>query len=67
MPFLIFSYSVNIVSQIALQRQAVQEDTAYYDALVVSAAEKLGCHEIISEDLSDGQLYHGMRAINPFK
>ena len=40
----------------------------YYDAaLVVSAAEKLGCHEIISEDLSDGQLYHGMRAINPFK
>ena len=39
----------------------------YYDALVVSAAEKLGCHEIISEDLSDGQLYRGMRAVNPFK
>ncbi len=42
-------------------------DIQYYDALVVSAAEKLGCHEIISEDLSDGQLYHGMRAVNPFK
>ena len=39
----------------------------YDDALVVSAAEKLGCHEIISEDLSDGQLYRGMRAVNPFK
>ena len=39
----------------------------YYDALVVSAAEKLGCHEIISEDLSDGQLYRGIRAVNPFK
>ena len=38
-----------------------------YSVLVVSAAEKLGCHEIVSEDLSDGQLYHGMRAINPFK
>ena len=39
----------------------------YYDALVVSAAEKLGCQEIISEDLSDGQIYRGMRAVNPFK
>jgi predicted nucleic acid-binding protein len=39
----------------------------YYDALVVAAAEKLGCHEIVSEDLNDGQLYRGMRAINPFK
>jgi len=34
---------------------------------VVSAAEKLGCHEIVSEDLSDGHLYRGMRAVNPFK
>ena len=39
----------------------------YYDALIVSAAEKLGCHEIVSEDLNDGQLYRGMRAVNPFK
>ena len=39
----------------------------YYDALVVAAAEKLGCHEIVSENLNDGQLYRGMRAINPFK
>ena len=38
----------------------------YYDALVVSAAEKLGCQEIISEDLSDGQIYRGMKVINPF-
>ena len=39
----------------------------YYDALIVAAAERLGCHEIISEDLNDGQLYRGMLAINPFK
>lgn len=39
----------------------------YYDALVVSAAEKLGCHEIVSEDLNDGQIYRGMKVINPFK
>ena len=39
----------------------------YYAALVVSAAEKLGCHEIVSEDLNDGQLYRCMKAVNPFK
>ena len=39
----------------------------YYDSLIVAAAERLGCHEIISEDLNDGQLYRGMLAINPFK
>ena len=39
----------------------------YYDALIVAAAEKLGCHEIISEDFNAGQVYHGMIAINPFE
>ena len=39
----------------------------FYDALVVSAAEKLGCHEIVSEDLNDGQTYRGLKAVNPFK
>lgn len=39
----------------------------YYDALIVATAEKLGCTEIVSEDLNDGQVYHGMTALNPFK
>ena len=39
---------------------------SYYDALMVSAAEKFGCHEIVTEDLNAGQLYRGMMAINPF-
>ena len=38
----------------------------FYDALIVAAAEKLGCHEIVSEDFNPGQIYHGMVAINPF-
>lgn len=40
---------------------------SYWDALIVSAAEKCNCHEIITEDLNAGQLYRGMMAINPFK
>ena len=38
----------------------------YYDALIVSVAERLGCSEIVSEDLNEGQLYRGMKVINPF-
>ena len=39
----------------------------FYDAQIVATAEKLGCHEIVSEDLNEKQLYHGMAVINPFK
>ena len=39
----------------------------YYDAQIVSAAERLGCDSILTEDLSDGQLYCGIMAVNPFK
>lgn len=39
----------------------------YYDAQVVAAAERLGCDTILTEDLSDGQLYCGIMAVNPFK
>jgi predicted nucleic acid-binding protein len=38
----------------------------YYDALIVSAAEKLGCHEIVTEDLNPNQLYRGIAIVNPF-
>ena len=37
------------------------------DPVAAAAAEKLGCHEIISEDFNSGQMYHGMVAINPFE
>ena len=38
----------------------------YYDALIVATAEKLGCHEIVSEDFNAGQIYRGMVVVNPF-
>ena len=39
----------------------------FYDALIVATADKLGCTEIISEDLNDEQVYCGMAVVNPFK
>ena len=39
----------------------------FYDALIVAAAAAHGCDEILTEDLNDGQVYCGVRAVNPFK
>lgn len=39
----------------------------FYDALIVATADKLGCTEIVSEDLSDEQVYCGMAVVNPFR
>ena len=38
----------------------------FFDALIVSTAEKLGCTEIVSEDLNPDQTYRGMVVVNPF-
>ena len=38
----------------------------YYDAQIVAAAERLGCDNILTEDLNDGQMYCGVMAVNPF-
>ena len=40
---------------------------SYWDALIVSAAERAGCKRILSEDWNDGQLYHSIPISNPFK
>ena len=39
----------------------------FYDALIVATAEKLGCNEIVTEDLNPNQTYRGMAVVNPFK
>ena len=37
------------------------------DSLLLATAEANGCSEFISEDLNDGQIYCGMKIVNPFK
>ena len=39
----------------------------FYDSLLLAAAESTGCDEILTEDLNDGQVYCGIKAVNPFK
>jgi predicted nucleic acid-binding protein len=40
---------------------------SFWDALVVQAAEASGAAVLYSEDLSDGQVYCGVRVVNPLK
>lgn len=40
---------------------------SFWDAMVVQAAETSGAAVLYSEDLSDGQLYCGVRVVNPLK
>jgi predicted nucleic acid-binding protein len=38
----------------------------FYDSLLLAAAESAGCDEFLTEDLNDGQIYCGIKAVNPF-
>lgn len=42
-------------------------DIQFFDSLLLAAAEANGCDEIFTEDLNDGQIYCGIKAVNPFK
>jgi predicted nucleic acid-binding protein len=40
---------------------------SYWDAAIIEASRALGCTQVLSEDLNDGQDYGGVRATNPFR
>ena len=39
---------------------------SFWDAMIIRSAGQLGCRNILSEDLSAGQLYSGVLVVNPF-
>jgi predicted nucleic acid-binding protein len=40
---------------------------SYWDAAILEAGRSAGCEVVLSEDLSDGEDYAGMRVENPFR
>jgi len=40
---------------------------SYWDAAIIEASRVIGCTEVLSEDLNDGQDYAGVRVTNPFR
>lgn len=45
---------------------AVSGRISYWDAVLVATAAEAGCQTILTEDLDDGSLVHGVRVVNPF-
>jgi predicted nucleic acid-binding protein len=39
---------------------------SYWDALVIAAAQHLGCRYVLSEDMAHEQTYGALQVINPF-
>ena len=40
---------------------------SYWDSAIVEASRAMGCTEVLSEDMGDGQDYAGVRVTNPFR
>ena len=40
---------------------------SYWDAAIIEAARMLGCDTVLSEDLSEGRSYDGVRVVNPLR
>jgi predicted nucleic acid-binding protein len=62
-PVLDITTDLMLAAAATCQRFAV----SYWDAAILEAARSLGCDVVLSEDLSDGQDYAGVRVENPFR
>lgn len=51
---------------LAAVRTADRFGISYWDSAIIEAARSLDCDTVLSEDLSDGQDYGGVRVVNPF-
>ncbi len=53
----------DILDAISLQSRY---GTSFWDAMVLHSAVQMGCRLIWSEELNPGQIYAGVRVVNPF-
>jgi predicted nucleic acid-binding protein len=46
---------------------SIRWQISFWDALIITAAQKSECSTVYSEDLNDGQKYGSVKIVNPFK
>jgi predicted nucleic acid-binding protein len=58
-----------LTTEVMLAAMATRERfrISYWDAAVIEAARTVGCEVVLSEDLSHGQDYGGVRVEDPFR
>lgn len=66
--FLRFSVAETTTALVlAAMRARSRFGISYWDAAIIEAARSLACDVVLSEDLSDGHDYDGVRVENPFR
>lgn len=40
---------------------------SYWDSAIIAAAQALGCDQVLSEDMQDGQRFERLTVVNPFR
>lgn len=40
---------------------------SFWDSAIIAAAQKLGCRELLTEDMSHGREVEGITIVNPFR
>lgn len=45
---------------------SVMSKISFWDSLIIAAAEKSNCEYVLSEDLNTGQIFRGIKVVNPF-
>lgn len=55
--------AADVLAAIEIQRRY---GVSFWDAMILQSAVRLGCEIIWSEDLNGGQVYDGVRVIDPF-
>ena len=53
----------DVLAAIGIQRRY---GIAFWDAMILQSAARLGCETVWSEDLNSDQVYDGVRVANPF-
>ncbi len=56
--------TTDVLEAIRIQQR---NQISFWDAMIVASAAQLGCGVIWSEDLNPGQVYEGIRVLNPFQ
>src|ERR1700677_780237 len=59
----------DITSAIVMAALAARDrfQLSYWDSAIIEASRAMGCTEVLSEDMGDGQDYAGVRVANPFR
>jgi predicted nucleic acid-binding protein len=57
-------FSFELVARVWYWEDAAQ--LRYWDALILAAAEQMGCRYLLSEDFQSGREYGSVRVVNPF-